>query len=395
VKDSIDTKDYPTTGGTPGLRNSHPVQDAAVLDRLRSAGAIVLGKTNLHELSYGWTSNNEAFGPVHNPYDVSRIPGGSSGGTAVAVATRMAPAGLSEDTCGSIRVPAALCGIAGLRPTTLRWPQRGVIPVSAMSDTVGPHARTVSDLALLDSVVTGSPIALRPAPLGGVRLAVSPHYFFSGLDVEVEKITRDAIKRLSDHGAEIVEIDVPDLKKLIEAANFPILQFETVPSINQYLKESGLGLTFDDLISQASPGVRWVLENYAIASGKFFPPKAVYEEARKTHRPALQATFRRYFRDNGIAALIVPPTLCPATSIGVEADIEVAGQKVPVFVAYARNIAPGSCAALPGLVLPAGLTSTGMPVGVEFDAPVGKDRDLLALGVSLEKALGPVPAPSV
>ena len=124
VKDSVNTRDYPTTAGTPALRHFRPKEDAPLVAALRAAGALVLGKTNLHELSYGWTSNNLAFGAVHNPYDASRIPGGSSGGTAAAIAARLAPLGVAEDTEGSIRVPAAFCGIAGFRPTTGRYSTR-------------------------------------------------------------------------------------------------------------------------------------------------------------------------------------------------------------------------------------------------------------------------------
>jgi Asp-tRNA(Asn)/Glu-tRNA(Gln) amidotransferase A subunit family amidase len=155
VKDSVNTKDMPTTGGTPALRHFQPKEDAPIVRALVAAGAIILGKTNLHELSFEWTSNNLAFGAVHNPYDVRRIPGGSSGGTAVAVAARMAPLGVAEDTEGSIRVPAAMCGIAGLRPTTTRYVSTGVVPITPLFDQVGPHARTVGDLALFDSVATG------------------------------------------------------------------------------------------------------------------------------------------------------------------------------------------------------------------------------------------------
>src|SRR5581483_9917331 len=155
IKDSINTKGLPTTSGTPALRNFRPKQDAPVAKMLFDAGALLLGKTNLHELSFGWTSNNLAFGAVHNPYDPARIPGGSSCGTAVAVATAMAPAGLAEDTCGSIRVPAALSGIKGYRPSKFRWPAEGVMPLTTIFDTVGPHARSVADLILFDSVVTG------------------------------------------------------------------------------------------------------------------------------------------------------------------------------------------------------------------------------------------------
>jgi Asp-tRNA(Asn)/Glu-tRNA(Gln) amidotransferase A subunit family amidase len=145
IKDSVNTKDLPTTGGTPALRSFQPKEDAPIVRVLADAGAILLGKTNLHELSFGWTSNNQAFGPVRNPYDPTRIPGGSTGGTAVAVAARMAPLRVAEGTEGSIRVSAALTGIAGFRPTTGRYPSSGVIPITPLFDQVGPHARCVAE----------------------------------------------------------------------------------------------------------------------------------------------------------------------------------------------------------------------------------------------------------
>jgi mandelamide amidase len=176
IKDSVNTKGLRTTAGTPALREFQPKQDALIVRVLRHAGAIVLGKTNLHELSLGVTSNNQAFGAVHNPYDQARIPGGSSGGTAAAVAARMAPLGVAEDTVGSIRIPAALCGIAGFRPTMSRYPSAGVAPISALFDQVGPHARAVGDLALFDAVATGNFSPIRPVALKGVKLGVARGY---------------------------------------------------------------------------------------------------------------------------------------------------------------------------------------------------------------------------
>ncbi|HXV59507.1 MAG TPA: amidase family protein, partial [Vicinamibacteria bacterium] len=172
IKDSVNTKDFPTTAGTSALRNFRPREDAPIVRTLVEAGAIVLGKTSIHELSFGWTSNNLAFGAVRNPYDTTRIPGGSTGGTAAAVAARMAPLGVAEDTEGSIRVPAALCGICGFRPTTGRYPSQGVVPITPLFDQVGPHARTVRDCILFDTVVTGETAHLEVANLAGARLAL-------------------------------------------------------------------------------------------------------------------------------------------------------------------------------------------------------------------------------
>src|ERR1700691_6157884 len=205
VKDSVNTRDYPTTGGTPALRHFRPTEDAPVVAALRSAGAIVLGKTNLHELSYGWTSNNLAFGAVHNPYDLAHIPGGSSGGTAAAIAAHLAPLGIAEDTEGSIRVPAAFCGIAGFRPTTGRYSTRACVPISPLFDQIGPHARTAADPALFDSGVAQDWQKLHAASLRGVRPGVVRDYWFTDLAPEVERLTTLALAKLKEAGAEIVE----------------------------------------------------------------------------------------------------------------------------------------------------------------------------------------------
>src|SRR6202451_3198467 len=222
VKDSVNTRDYPTTGGTPALRHFRPKDDAPVVATLRGAGAIVLGKTNLHELSFGWTSNNLAFGAVRNPYDLKRIPGGSSGGTAAAIAARLAPLGVAEDTEGSIRVPAAFCGIAGFRPTTGRYSTRGCVPISPLFDQIGPHARSVADLALFDSVVAQESQKLKAAPLRGVRFGVVRDYWFSDLAPEVERLTTLALAKLKEAGAQIVETQLPGLAALIELTTDPV-----------------------------------------------------------------------------------------------------------------------------------------------------------------------------
>ena len=167
VKDSINTHSLPTTSGTGALRNFRPAQDAPLVRRLLSSGALLLGKTNLMELSLGWTSNNKIFGAVHNPYDLTRIPGGSSGGSAAAVAGRIAPLAVGEDTLGSIRVPAALCGICGLRPSVGRYPADGVMPITPRWDAPGPMARQVRDLILFDAAFHGHSAPLRASRAGG------------------------------------------------------------------------------------------------------------------------------------------------------------------------------------------------------------------------------------
>jgi indoleacetamide hydrolase len=394
IKDSVNTKDFPTTGGTPALRHFRPKADAPIVSKLVEAGAIVLGKTNLHELSYGWTSNNFAYGAVHNPYDTSRIPGGSSGGTAVAVAARMAPLGVAEDTEGSIRVPAAMCGIAGFRPTTTRYPSSGVVPITTLFDQVGPHARTVEDLVLFDSVVTGDWSPMRPTELKGVKLGVARGYFFGELDEEVERITKEALRKLQDAGVELVEAKVPELAQLIELTTLPIQSHDVRFTLKKYLEEIGTGVTFGELVEQASSDVKRDLHD-VLPGGKYFVSEAVYQKAREVHLPKLRETFRDYFAKTGVAAMVFPATMMPATRIGEAAEVEIRGKKIGFEAAVSRNIAPGSTAGLPGLVLPAGLTTERLPVALEFDGPAGADRLVLGLGASVEKVLGKLPGPPV
>jgi mandelamide amidase len=394
VKDSVNTKDMPTTGGTPALRNFRPKEDAPVVRALLAAGAIVLGKTNLHELSFGWTSNNLAFGSVHNPYDLKRIPGGSSGGTAVAVSARMAPLGVAEDTEGSIRVPAAMCGIAGFRPTTGRYISTGAVPISPLFDQVGPHARTVGDLALFDSVVTGDWSPLTATGLKGTKLGVGRKYWFSGLDSEVEYVTNEALKKLQAAGAEIVEADVPELARLVELTTNPVQNHDVRFALTKYLEEYGAGVTFDQLISQASADIRRDFRDL-LPGGKLFVGEPEYQAVRDQHLPKLKEVYRQYFARTGVAAVVFPATMIPPPLIGEDVEVSIGGKKVAFETAVARNIAPGSTAGLPGLVLAAGMTSGGLPIGLEFDGQVGSDRSLLALGLSLERVLGAVPAPKV
>jgi mandelamide amidase len=395
IKDSVNTRDLPTTAGTPALRHFQPREDAPLVQALRKAGAIVLGKTNLHELSYGYTSNNHAFGAIHNPYDPSRIPGGSSGGTGAAIASRMAPLGVAEDTEGSIRVPAALCGIAGLRPTTGRYPTRGCVPISPLFDQVGPHARSVADLLLFDGAVTGSPTsAPPPVSLKKVRLGVIRPFWFSGLDSEVEQVTSAALDKLRRAGVELIEGELPQLPHFIELITDPVQNHDVKPSLTRYLAEYDTGVSFEELFAQASPDVQRLIKPAITPGTHDFVPDAQYEEIVRVHLPGLRAMYKEYFARSGVAAIVFPATILPAPKLGEEdMEVEVRGRRIPLDEAMARNIAPGSTAGLPGLVLPAGLTPSGLPVALEFDGPAGSDRSVLALGLALEEVLGKLPPP--
>jgi len=394
VKDSVNTRDYPTTGGTNALRNFRPAEDAALVRKLKGAGAIVLGKTNIHELSFGWTSNNQAFGAVHNPYDTSRIPGGSSGGTAAAIAARMAPLGIAEDTQGSIRVPAAMCGIYGFRPTQNRYPNQGVVPISPLFDQVGPLTRNVADLALFDHVMTGEATVGDAASIQGLRLGVPREYFYSMLDTEVERISNLALRKLADAGAVLVEADVPELKKLIDLTTAQVQLFHVLPMLTKYLADFGTGVTFDELMEQASPDIQATFSQYVLG-GDGTPSEADFIAARDQHLPTLRKTLADYYRDNDLAAMIFPAAQIVAPPIGEDVETTLNGKTVSFEAVISRNISPGGTGGIPGIIVPADLNGDGLPVCLELDGPAGSDRALLGIGLAIESTLGHLPSATI
>jgi Asp-tRNA(Asn)/Glu-tRNA(Gln) amidotransferase A subunit family amidase len=391
VKDSVNTRALPTTNGTLALREFRPKEDAAILTPLFDQGAILMGKTNIHELSYGHTTNNLAFGPTRNPYDSSRVPGGSSGGSAAAVAARMAPLAVAEDTFGSIRVPASFCGIVGLRPTVGRYPGAGVMPITPRWDTGGPLARTVADLILFDTVLMDDSSVVRPQPLRGVRIGIAD-YFLGDLHPEVARVTTQVLGKLESAGAVLVRADVPSEMRVGTELTRTVHLFETAANMSAFLTQQGAGVSFEDLVSQASSDVQSLFRDRIVPGA----PNAVTREQSDSavaRLASLREAVRRYFVDHDVVSLAFPAVRMPPPSIGEDREVEILGLKVPIREAMGRNLGQGSCAGMPCLVLPGGMTSTGLPVGFEFDALPGQDRALLALGLSLETALGPIPAP--
>ena len=243
VKDNVDALGFPCDVGTAALRG-RPVQaDADLVVRLRAAGALIAGKTGMHELAFGITSNNAVTGAVHNPWDLQRIAGGSSGGSGAVVAARLVPAAIGTDTGGSVRVPSALCGVVGLRPTVGRVPGAGIAPISTTRDTGGPMARSVRDCALLDAVLTGDAAPLATIGLQGVRLGVPRQPFWADLDSGVRAVCEAALDALRQGGADLVELDLPGVVEVASAAGFPIALFEFVRDMRQYLASRGRGIT--------------------------------------------------------------------------------------------------------------------------------------------------------
>ena len=391
IKDNIDTIGMPTTAGTPALRANMPRANAAVAELLFGAGAILLGKTNMHELADGITNNNAAFGAVRNPYAPGMIPGGSSGGTAAAIAARLCAAGLGTDTGGSVRIPAALCGVVGLRPTSGRYPGTGIVPISHTRDTAGPLARTVADVALLDAVIAGARAPPVPPRLKGLRLGIPRVPFYLDLDPQLAAVITSALERLSDAGCVLVEADLPDLARLSAAAG-AISYYEQSRDLDAYLKAAGSPLTTRDVAAQiASPDVREIFETDVLGATAI--TAQAYGEAIHEHRPRLQAAYARYFSEHRVAAIALPTTALPARPIGQDREVELNGRRVPTFATFLRNTRVMTIAGIPGLSLPAGLTSSGLPVGLELDAPSGADRALLGIGMAVESLLGLLPPP--
>ena len=399
VKDNINTKDMPTTGGTPALKGVVPKTTAPSVQKLIDAGAIVLAKANLHELAFGITSTNlSEAGIVRNPYDPSRIPGGSSGGTAVAISVGMVPCGLGTDTGGSTRVPAALSGIVGLRPSVGNGGQQrryhnenAVVPISRTRDTVGPMGKTVADVAYLDAAITGTSM-VSAASLKGVRMGV-PAKFWAGLSSDLEAVVQAAKDKLVAAGVEMVDVD-PDVFELNNQISFIVALHEPLEDVPNYLKASGINMGLKDIVEKVvSPDVKGAM---GAVMGDVFGK--AYPDAMKVHRPALQQKYSAYFKDNKLDAMLFPTTPLAACAIdevnGSSKVIINGGEPVDTFGTYIRNTDPGSNAGIPGLSIPAGMTSSGLPVGVEIDGPLGSDRRLLALGLAMEKVLGRIPHPS-
>jgi Asp-tRNA(Asn)/Glu-tRNA(Gln) amidotransferase A subunit family amidase len=403
VKDNINTADMPTSGGTPALQNARPRKNAPSLEKLLAAGAVIIGKTNMHELAFGITSTNLSpfAGPVKNPYDKTRIPGGSSGGTAAAIAAGIVTCGLGSDTGGSTRIPAALTGTVGLRPSVgdggaqRRYNDANmVVPISHTRDTVGPMGRTVADVALLDSVITGTPMAIAEA-LRGKRLGI-PATLWNGLDRDVEAVAKAARAKLAAAGLVLVDVDIAGLFEQNAKVSFPVALHEPIADIPAYLKASEIeGITLADIAGKiASPDVKGAFG--AITADAF---GAAYQDAITVQRPALQKIYEAYFKDNNLDGILFPTTIAPAPPIDAEkgsGEMSInGGAPVPTFDTMIRNTDPGSNAGIPGLSLFAGMTPGGLPVGLEIDGPIGSDAKLLGLGLSIEATLGSAPPPKL
>lgn len=387
LKDNIDAAGFPCGNGTGALHGRQPAGDAELVRRLRAAGAIIPGKLGLHELAFGITTNNAVTGAVRNPWDTTRIPGGSSGGSGAAVAARLVPVAIGTDTGGSVRVPAALCGVAGLRPTVGRVSADGIAPISATRDTAGPLARSVADLALLDGVLTGDGSPLPTVALRGLRLGLPQSYFWEDLSPGVRSQADAAVAALRSAGAELVPVDLPGIAQLDGEVSFIVALHEFVRDMTAYLRDKSRGISFEQLIAGIGSADVKGIAGPLVGDGAV--PEAAYRQALEA-RKRLQALYADAFAKANVAALVFPTTPSTAAKIGEDETFELNGKACPTFGTFIRNCDPGSNAALPGISLPIGL-SDGLPVGLALDGPAGSDRRLLAIGAAIEAALPPMP----
>jgi Asp-tRNA(Asn)/Glu-tRNA(Gln) amidotransferase A subunit family amidase len=396
VKDNIDTVGLPTSAGTASLKQHFPRANAPVVERLLQQGAIVLGKANMHELALGVTSSNPTFGFVRNPYNPDLIPGGSSGGSAAAIAARIVPAALGTDTGGSVRIPAAFCGIVGFRPSTYPrklYSQQGVVPLTRDLDTIGPMGRSVADVATLHATIVGER-CVHPKSLEKVRIGVPRLAYWDDLDPDVERIAEVALARLRDQGAVLVEIDLGKVKDAAWRILSTLIS-AAISDLENFLLTEVPSVSLRDLTRQiASRDVRAAVARVGPAG-----PAPDLLSARGAGRDATCAAYRALFQRHGIQALVFPTEVIlppPIRAMGDDPDekIELNGYVVSKVRTLLRNTVPAAALGAPALSLPAGLTSDGLPVALEFDGLPGNDSALLALGMAVEAAIGRLPAPT-
>lgn len=377
VKDNIDCLPFATTGGTPALAQHYPTEDAPPVARLKAAGGYVPVKLNLHELAFGITSNNAAYGPVRNPFDASCVAGGSSGGNAAAIARGVIPFALGTDTGGSTRIPAAFCGIAGFRPSTGRYPGGGVLTLSTTRDTIGPMAATCADLAEVDALI--APEAEQTAP---ERLRIGVLRARSGLSGAVDAAMAAAFARLgAAPGITLVPLTVPAFDDLDDRFGHTIVLTEAFAVWTRFARDKA-GLTLAAFTDQiASPDVRGVFQALpAIAAAQ----AADYARAIAQDLPTLRATYAQTFADHALDLIAMPTVPVQPPRIGEDAVMQTDLGPRPTFATVAANTALATLTGAPSLALPAGWDRDGLPVSLMIETLPGQDRLLLAIAQRLE-----------
>lgn len=370
LKDLFDVEGVPTTAASR-VREGHVASaDAPIVARLRQAGAVIIGKTNLHEFAFGTTNEESAFGAARNPLDPSRSPGGSSGGSAISVATGMALATLGTDTGGSIRIPAAACGIVGLKPTYDELPAAGVTPLSQTLDHVGPLALTVSDAAHVFHALRGDTV-VRPLdglPPGGLKFGVLRSYFCDKLDDDVRARFEEALDALRKAGAAVVDVAIPDAALIV-----PVYMHISFPEAAAYH-----AATIETMPERYTAPVRQRLEaaRYVLAE----------DYVRAMHgRDALRREVDEAM--TGVNALLLPTLPIPAPPLGAT-TMQVGSATEQVRSMMLRLTQLFNITGHPAVSLPCGGTSEGMPVGLQVVGTRGQTDTLLHIARSIEQALG-------
>jgi aspartyl-tRNA(Asn)/glutamyl-tRNA(Gln) amidotransferase subunit A len=374
VKDSIDIAGTPTTVGSSFFKHRVAASDAECMRRLREAGAVVLGKTNMHEFAFGGTTDNPFFGTCRNPWDLQRIPGGSSGGSAAAVAAGLCCGSLGSDTGGSVRIPAALNGVSGMRPTYGLVSSRGVFPLSRTLDIVGPMARTVADVAAMLAVLAGYdeldprsiPCEIATIPrstsdgLAGMTIGVPQRFFFDGVDNEVAHAVRNGIDALGELGAVVRAVELPGAdvvnhhsNSIIWAEAFALHRTRLYEDPELFGADTRMTLRFGEAVTGAE---------FADALQGMFE---------------WQRTVSRAFRDVDIIA--TPATAAVAPNLD---DVETVG----VTANLVRLTRHWSLAQVPALVVPCGFSSEGLPIGLQLAAAKTRDATLLRAGLEYQAA---------
>lgn len=374
AKDLFFTKGIRTTCGSKILKDFVPNYDATVISRLNSAGAILLGKLNMHEFAYGTTSVNPHYGPVHNPWNKERITGGSSGGSAAALVCSFAFLALGTDTGGSIRIPSALCGVSGLKPTFGRISKYGVYPLCWSLDHPGPMAKIVADLAIALNTLAGydpsDPLSVQKTvpnyqralakELKGIRIGVPKEYYFDHLEVEVQQAVAQAIKDLKKTGAKILSISIPHLSEF-SAAAFISLLAEGAACLEKWHKTRA-GDLGKDVLGRLNLGA-------AIKATQ-------YLQAQRIRRIA-QETFREVF--NKVDVLITPQLPIVAPLIGQE-TVSIGDFSEGVASALTRFTRIFNLTGLPTISIPCGSSSSGLPIGLQIVGKAFDEETILRIG---------------
>jgi aspartyl-tRNA(Asn)/glutamyl-tRNA(Gln) amidotransferase subunit A len=381
IKDNIWTRGIRTTAGSKILRDFVPAEDATVVRKLLRAGAILLGKTNLHEFAYGITNANPHYGPVHNPWDLERISGGSSGGSAAAIAAGLCVASVGTDTGGSLRIPAAMCGIVGLKPTFGRVSKFGTVPLAPIFDHVGPLARSVTDAAILLGLLAGhDPLeasssarrvddyraALRK-PLRKFRLGRPHEHFWDHLDVDVRRLIEAAIRDLEKQGATVREISLPHLGESIDAAtNISLAQSRRCHEAAGYFPADA---------GEYSEEVRKRLE----AGGNVL---AVQYLAALEVQSRMSAEFDQAFQN--VDAIVTPTVPIPAPPIGAD-TVDADGRQLNIRAALVGMNRPANFTGHPAISVPCGFTRGKLPVGLQLMGRKFDESTLLRIAFGYER----------